>query len=169
MDNLKNMDKRDLARKTLIGKTFSSVIVLAILCTVAACTAGVGDPCLPEMIPEATVKDKTSGVDTKVYGFVNGERYIESASVQCATRVCGVFNLTGDPRESCNAAASQGFVCPTDKEIDDKVYCTCRCKAPDKRFATCTCPSGFDCIEALTQGDPGVRGSYCIKSGTFAK
>ena len=30
----------------------------------------------------------------------------------------------------------------------------------------CSCPDGFICAEVLTQGGPGVVGSYCVKSVT---
>ena len=47
-----------------------------------ACGApAVGDPCLPEQVPDD--------------GFEISEAYIESSSVQCQTRVCMVWKLQG--------------------------------------------------------------------------
>jgi hypothetical protein len=149
------------------GKLILGLFAVSLLASVlGACAAGVGDPCVPEKIPSSV--DNVNGENVTVYGFVKGESYIEAGSVQCQTRVCGVFNLVGDPSGKCQNATSQGGKCPDQATIDQHVYCTCRCAAPSKDFATCTCPSGFECVEALSQGEIGVRGSYCVKSGTFA-
>jgi len=112
---------------------------------------GVGDPCEPEQVPEG--------------GFVPSEAYLETSSVQCRTRVCMVYKLAGDPRESCDPSRT---VCPTDQEVEDRVYCTCRCDAPSDSTATlCECPDGYECTEVLELGGDGIRGSYCVKSGTI--
>ena len=114
---------------------------------------GVGDPCEPEQVPAG--------------GFVPTEAYLETSSVQCRTRVCMVYKLAGDPREECDPTQT---VCPTRDQVDDRVYCTCRCRAPDDPNATvCECPEGYECTEVLTSegAGPGIRGSYCVKSGTI--
>jgi hypothetical protein len=103
------------------------------------CATGVGDPCVPEQIPEG--------------GFDENEAYIETSSVQCETRVCGVFKFEGDPRQQ------------DQRIVEDRIYCTCRCKAPSKEFATCECPDDFECVEVLELGGKGVRGSYCVRRG----
>jgi hypothetical protein len=110
-------------------------------------------------------------------GFQVSEAYIESSSVQCETRVCMVYHLSGDPRDSCQKSTtpcdSTKQVCPpscSDKtERDNRVYCTCRCDAGNSNFATCQCPTGFGCVPVLEQGDQGVRGSYCVRNGTYTK
>jgi hypothetical protein len=142
-----------------------SALLTALL---AACsTPAVGAPCLPEQVPAT--------------GFDDREAYIESSSVQCQTRVCMVYKLRGDPRTDCNPTPTTAACdpmkdpkcipavqCATKDQVADRVYCTCRCKAPaNTAFANCTCPDGFSCVDVLDQGDPGVRGSYCVKNKTF--
>ena len=113
---------------------------------------GIGDPCLPEQVPEG--------------GFDGNERYIESSSVQCRSRICLVYELEGDPRTplgspECGSNAS----CPTPDEVADRVFCSCRCKAPPGVNArTCSCPDGFTCVEDVLQdtGGDGIRGGYCV-------
>lgn len=117
----------------------------------ACSTPAVGAPCLPEQIPAG--------------GFSEKEAYIESSSVQCETRVCLVYQLKGDPRDSCKPTVP-GSNCASKSDIAQRVYCTCRCDAQGTGFSTCECPSGFTCAEVLTQGDRGVRGSYCVKNET---
>jgi hypothetical protein len=121
-------------------------------------TAAVGAPCLPEQVPED--------------GFNELEAYIESSSVQCQTRVCMVYKLAGDPRcvpgQEKKDAMGNVIPCSDPTQAQQRVYCTCRCKAPaNTNFADCSCPDGFSCTDVLDQGDPGVRGSYCVKNGTF--
>ena len=119
----------------------------------------VGDPCEPEAIP----RDDING-DGRADGFVNSEAYLETSSVQCRTRVCMVYRLSGDPSGSCNPATTE---CSNPMAVPDRVYCTCRCRAPDDPDATvCECPDGYECTEILELGGPGVRGSYCVKADT---
>ena len=49
----------------------------------ACADTGVGDACVPEQVPAG--------------GFLASETYLETSSVQCATRVCLVRELDGDP------------------------------------------------------------------------
>ena len=155
------------------GKPVTHVVqnrkVLGLLAAVAVVVAGcstpaVGDPCLPEQVPES--------------GFDDKEAYIESSSVQCETRVCIVFRLKGDPREDCKPGPNpscageemcEDITCPSQGEIDERVYCTCRCDSGESGFAECECPDGFSCFPVLEQGGPGVRGSYCVRDGTFTR
>lgn len=117
-----------------------------------ACGApAVGDPCLPEQVPDD--------------GFEISEAYIESSSVQCQTRVCMVWKLQGAPLGSAPCVKDMNKCAPP-AEVDKKVYCTCRCDAGNSRFAECTCPSGYTCTPVLEQGSEGVRGSYCVLSET---
>ena len=126
----------------------------AVCVVMAGCaTPPVGAPCLPEQIPES--------------GFSAKEAYIESSSVQCETRVCLVYQLAGDPRDTCEASTTDPErICAEKSEVAERVYCTCRCDSQGSGFGECECPSGFSCVEVLSQGDRGVRGSYCVKSET---
>ena len=145
------------------------VLGFALTSMAGACsTPAVGAPCLPEQVPET--------------GFDDREAYIESSSVQCETRVCIVFRLTGDPRPGCVAKPADmncdptkttncdpGIKCSDPAEIEERVYCSCRCNSSDTGFAECECPDGFSCVDLLEQGGPGVRGGYCVRNGTFTK
>ncbi len=121
----------------------------------AGCPArGVGDPCVPEAIPEA--------------GFTARESYVETSSVQCRTRVCLVYRLQGHPEHivgdpmTCRNPATDNCI-DTDTR-DARVFCSCRCSAGggDSTLPLCTCNEGFHCVELLTKGGDGVRGGYCI-------
>lgn len=128
----------------------------SLLLLLAGCeTGGVGDPCDPESVPEG--------------GFNGAEAYLETSSVQCRTRVCMVYQLDGDPgflvEDGCDPLTQ---ACPTPGEIDERVYCTCRCRAPaGVNSPTCGCPGGFECVEVLELGGDGIRGSYCVKDTTL--
>ncbi|MDH5674136.1 MAG: hypothetical protein OEZ06_18415 [Myxococcales bacterium] len=143
-------------------------LVLLLSPALGCTTPAVGAPCLPEQVPED--------------GFNNSEAYIESSSVQCETRVCMVYQLEGDPTRnpttdpSCNSQKScdlndetciEEVKCAAPNEVEDRIYCTCRCNSGGTGFAECECPDGFSCVEVLEQGGPGVRGGYCVKNGTF--
>jgi hypothetical protein len=100
--------------------------------------------------------------------------------VQCETRVCMVFHLAGAPPgtkcvdnpPTCAAADKncvQQVKCATKEQVDKFVYCTCRCESGNSKFASCSCPSGYDCTPVLEQGSVGVRGSYCVRSDTVTQ
>ncbi len=126
---------------------------LALLFSLGCQAKGVGDPCMPEQVPEG--------------GFVSTETYLETSSVQCRTRVCMVYQLSGDPRPECTPSSQTS--CATEDEVGARVYCTCRCDAPDDPNASvCKCPSGYSCQNVLDLGGPGVRGSYCVLSSTIS-
>lgn len=130
---------------------------------VAACAdEGVGDPCTPETVP---VNNEGKP------GFQKTESYIESSSVQCRSRLCIVHkldngtDLPADPRPQglCSNKQNPNAVgCVSDAELLRAVHCTCKCGGP-KTAEQCKCPSGFSCIEILTLGGDGIRGSYCVK------
>lgn len=133
-------------------------VVWMALFAVGCASPAIGAPCLPEQVPEN--------------GFDDREAYVESSSVQCETRVCVVYRLRGDPREGCIArepnamTGDPGKVCVMGKDVEDRVYCSCRCRSPGG-FEECECADGFTCVDLLEQGGPGVRGGYCIKNGTY--
>ncbi len=122
---------------------------------------GVGDPCVPEAIPEGG-------------GFNPLEVYLETSSVQCRTRVCMVYQFEGDPSESfeeCESPTGSGIDCaskPLQDQIDDRVFCTCRCDTTTQGASTCECPSGFSCQPILDEeAGPGIAGSYCVRDSTL--
>lgn len=126
------------------------VAVAALLALSAACSeSSVGDPCVPEQVPEG--------------GFLTSETYLETSSVQCATRVCLVRGLEGDPNKTCEAFPDDPE-CVLESDIERSVYCSCRCGAPEgSSVPTCGCPGGFLCEEILETGGDGLRGSYCVR------
>ncbi len=125
--------------------------LLALPTMMSGCASGgVGDPCDPENVPAD--------------GFNASEAYLETSSVQCRTRVCMVYHLAGDPGGNCDPLVN---TCPQDAEIEQRVYCTCRCDAPaGSNTPTCGCPGGYTCSEVLQLGGDGIRGSYCVKDDT---
>jgi hypothetical protein len=121
------------------------------------CTASfVGDPCIPENVPDD--------------GFDPNESYIETSSVQCRTRVCLVYNFEGNPldiRDDCGAGDRS---CATEERVDQGIYCSCRCAFPEGRDVDtsaplCDCPSGFECRELLNVegAGEGAMGGYCVR------
>jgi hypothetical protein len=155
-----------------LGKQASALYAAAAIAAgsvIGGCSSpAVGAPCLPEQVPSG--------------GFDQSEAYIESSSVQCETRVCMVYHLSGAPpgTSKCQpkpitpcAMNDKNCVtpipCATDQEVEKFVYCTCRCESGNSKFASCSCPSGYDCTPVLEQGSVGVRGSYCVRSDTVTQ
>lgn len=156
-----------------MGKKWLNLMGLLTLGALMACSdSAVGDPCIPEAVPDG--------------GFLPKETYLETNSVQCATRVCLVQGLAGDPNNiedlenpdnSCpldckpddceveGCCEGELSTCVTRAQIDESVYCSVRCDAPDDAAGapTQSCPSGFTCELILQTGAEGRRGSYCIK------
>jgi hypothetical protein len=114
-------------------------------------SSAVGDPCVPERDYED--------------GFLASETYLETSSVQCATRVCLVRGLMGDPHNLQEDECPGGeATCVPASEVERNVYCSCRCGAPaESGLPTCDCPGGFLCEEVLETGGPGIVGSYCVR------
>jgi hypothetical protein len=139
------------------AKRSGFLVVMAFVTLMTGCEQpGVGDPCVPEQIPSG--------------GFLAGETYVEVNSVQCRTRACVVRDFRGgDPTnidgETCDREVSNDPYCFTRDELEEAIYCSCRCSASgDSSAPTCACPSGFYCQdEVLTIGDEGVVGGYCIR------
>ncbi len=140
-----------MSRKWLELLGFAAI---AALFFVAGCAeSAVGDPCVPEKVYEG--------------GFLASETYLELSSVQCATRVCLVRELEGDPNQICTGV-DDSDECVTENDIERSVYCSCRCDAPEgSSLPTCGCPGGFICEEILETGGDGLRGSYCVRDPTL--
>ena len=66
--------------------------------------------------------------------------------------------LSGDP----------GRICVSGDELNQRVYCSCRCRAPEgDPGPLCDCPDRFSCVDVVDDGPPGLRGGYCVRNGTF--
>lgn len=147
------MKQRVFTMRCLVACFWTVALFMGLSLT--GCEApGVGDPCLPEAVPEG--------------GFRDTESYLETSSVQCRTRVCMVYKLEGDPRPVCEDdpnGTTAGCPAPGDladpAEAEERIFCTCRCDGPSNT-TNCECPSGFSCEEVLDLGGDGIRGSYCI-------
>lgn len=118
--------------------------------------SSIGSRCTPAEIPER--------------GYDDREVWIETGAQDCGTGVCMVYKLRGDPRQSCvptsfrpTVAYPTGTVCADPEQVANRVYCSCRCAAPDPAAPTCACPQGFSCLPALAQGGAAFAGSYCVK------
>lgn len=113
----------------------------------------IGDPCIPESIPAG--------------GFDDREIYLETGSVQCRTRTCMVYELDGDPRQVQGSdTCVDPDLCVSAQELDQQVFCSCRCSAPqgsEVNTPLCDCGDGYTCVDdVVTTGGPGVRGGYCV-------
>jgi hypothetical protein len=148
-------------------------IALLSIAAVGCADEGVGDPCVPEAIP---FNPKLQNTASGGYGFSASETYLETSSVQCKSRVCIVHKLdngsTTVPADPRNHLCDDPLVtnkegCVSNDALAKSVYCTCKCGGP-KLSELCECPSGFSCteVQGLDRGGDGVRGNYCLKSGT---
>ena len=106
----------------------------------------VGDACGSAIVPEA--------------GFDPRERSVSTASPGCGDGVCVVDQLDGDPSPKCRP--SDNLRCASKAEVEQAVYCSCRCDAPEG-YAQCACPEGFRCETLLRQGSDHLRGGYCVR------
>ena len=172
-----------MSRTIAISSVLSALFFAALLAP-GCSPGGIGDPCTPE--DEYT--DEFSGYSVD-------EVNVESRSFQCVTRICLVNHFQGrvscpygngqstinqrnnqDMNLTCYVPGDQtrpikGAVDPQvqTRRANDAVYCSCRCKGPDKSARYCECPSGFQCenlVEQLDVGGAQLAGSYCIREGT---
>jgi len=150
-----------MMRKKLLELMGFMAISLLWLAGSGCANSAVGDPCVPEAVPEG--------------GFLDSETYLETSSVQCATRVCLVRGLDGDPnnlqedeppcpKDPIPLESPSDSTCVFENDVERSVYCSCRCGAPaESGLPTCDCPGGFICEEVLETGGDGLRGSYCVR------
>lgn len=133
---------------------------LGVLAGVMGCgDPGVGDPCAPTRPGGMPCNPNMTGMTGGC--FQGTEIYLETQSLQCRSRICLVYRY---------AEAND----MTGRERPRRVYCTCRCGVPASlagstdQSVLCTCPEGFTCKTDLAgpQYNPGVQGSYCIRTGT---
>jgi len=175
-----------LARFPAVSRFLSVATLLATGFAALGCeSGGVGDPCTPE----DEYFDSFSG-------FSLGEVNVESRSFQCETRVCLVNKFQGrvscpygtkgtppDPTSDVDHALPcvvPGFggnvTVPVEPQRTERppelaVYCSCRCGGNDPNARYCDCPSGFQCLEIVSdqggeEGQTGLAGSYCIRNGS---
>ena len=132
-------------------KKWFDLVGLAVLVAAFGCgESSVGDPCIPENVPAG--------------GFLSAETYLETSSVQCASRVCLVREVDGDPNNVEPECPLGAETCVAPGDIERGVYCTVRCAAPaGSGLPTQGCPGGFTCTEILETGGDGLRGSYCVR------
>ncbi len=123
----------------------------------------VGDACAPLLVP--------------AHGFSDVTAYVEAGSDQCATGACLIYRLMGDTSPDCqqpSRMSSDGGMsfdvasCASTRDTEQRVYCSCRCDAPEgDPGPLCACGDGFSCVPTIKTGPPGIRGSYCVRDGTF--
>jgi len=111
-----------------VHSTFPLFALLAVGCV----GTSIGDPCLPEAVPEG--------------GFVSNDTYVETSSTSCETRVCLVRGLDGDPSSECI-----GDRCAPEAEVREHVYCTAACAADTD------CPDGFRCADIGASGQLCIK------------
>src|SRR5262249_46022043 len=110
-------------------------------------------------------------------GFDDREVYLETGATDCASSLCMVYALKGDPSPGCVSTIFQNCdpmkdryckppkVCADPEEVRNRIYCSYRCAAVGASAAPC--PGGFSCREVMPQGGGVFAGSYCVKDGTF--
>ncbi|MGD8863155.1 MAG: hypothetical protein PVI30_24285 [Myxococcales bacterium] len=108
----------------------------------------VGAACLPRVVPEG--------------GFDEREAYLQTGAQACGGGACLVFRLGGDPLERCVSSN-----CASPDEVQERVYCSCRCDGADPDADYCACPEGFTCVDLGQLGPESAEGSYCARNGTF--
>ena len=124
--------------------------VFLLASVVGACgSSGVGDPCT---IPNPPTGTHCAQVEVGSC-FSGQEIYIETQALQCRTRVCMIYQWDQNAR-------------PDDKQLRE--FCTCKCGGPGDPSTFCNCPSpDFQCTTAFVAGDPGIQGSYCVRSAVL--
>jgi hypothetical protein len=116
----------------------------------------VGEHCDPSPVPSA--------------GFDDNETYVTTSSEQCGAGTCLVQNLRGVIEGPCRSDGAPR--CARQEEVETRVYCSCRCAAPDDEDGDvaadelCTCPDGFLCGELSSRGAE-VSGRYCVSAAFF--
>lgn len=112
----------------------------------AAGDGATGGACMPALVPAA--------------GFRASESSVEAPRPDCEGDACVVYHLEGDPRPTCTESD-----CADPAEAAARMFCSCRCAAPDGVPGPfCSCPAGMTCEELLSLGAADLRGSYCVPS-----
>lgn len=174
------MAQQSCARGVLARRGATLTFSLWLL-SVGCDSGNVGDPCTP---------DAEYAVDFAPFSV--REVYLESRSLQCATRLCLVNHFQGrvscplgqraedDAEHACYTPDAEGVAAERvlgqvpawdlDRPARDAVYCSCRCDGPDPGARYCECPSGFECRRLAPDLELGenreLSGSYCVRRGT---
>ncbi|HVJ22126.1 MAG TPA: hypothetical protein VM686_42260 [Polyangiaceae bacterium] len=172
-----------MAQHSRAHRALTRSVATLLICSLPAgllsvgCDSGnVGDPCTPD-----------AEYSLNFAPFSVREVYLESRSLQCATRLCLVNHFQGrvscplgqassdDPERVCTtpdgAERIEGEVpaWDLDRSAERSVYCSCRCDGPDPDGRYCECPSGFECQKLAPEvgfENRELAGSYCIKNGS---
>ena len=98
-------------------------------------------------------------------GFGPDEVYLENPNASCGVDWCMSYMLEGDPNftveDGCDPDQE---LCPTVADVEARLFCTCRCEAPEGE-EVCACGEGFVC-ESLFGSQP--RG-YCVREELVAQ
>jgi hypothetical protein len=162
-------------------------------------SGGVGDPCIPEdeyrqnfngfALTEVNIESKSFQCETRVcivnhfQGRVSCPYGQEAASLEDGAtplapndpRRCRIPGTDGTKVSAIDGSNIDEITVPVEPQLvernaDNTVYCSCRCKGPDPNARYCECPSGYECSELVRElGLPGraqLAGSYCVKAGT---
>lgn len=133
-------------RATVRAMVLFASVGLAALSSGCGSTS-VGQPCLPA--PPPLTGSPGEAMCNGGGCFEGSEVYIETRSLQCATRVCLVYqwNQRAEPEKR-----------------SERTFCTCRCDGEGDPTSFCTCPEQFACTRVFVAGNVGVRGSYCVRT-----
>ena len=175
--------------------------ILTMISTISAgwaalgCTpGGVGDPCVPEDEytatfsgfgeAEANVESRSFQCETRVCIANHFKGRVTCPYGQTKDYIAAnegqKDNVNGTPAPGlCYIPISNNEVVTVavdaqllDRRAENTVYCSCRCKGPDKAANYCSCPSGYSCLPLVPDlgfGQAQLVGSYCMKNGTEYK
>jgi len=158
-------------------------------------SGGVGDPCIPEdeyrqnfngfASSEVNIESKSFQCETRVCIVNHFQGRVSCPYGQEATDVdslqpddpgrCRIPGTPGTTTSSIDNSNIDEITVPVEPQLvernaENTVYCSCRCKGPDPNARYCECPSGYECSELVRElGLPGraqLAGSYCVKAGT---
>lgn len=138
-----------------MNRALVSAAVLAVSVSASACAPeAVGEPCLPSHPTAAPGAPRNVEFGADAGFFEQGEVYIETRSLQCRTRVCMAYKWDEENQPD---------------QRSRRVFCTCRCGGPEGAGSGyCSCPDKFVCTTVFNTGDPGIRGSYCVRSAVVS-
>lgn len=85
-------------------------------------------------------------------GFDATNVYTINPSSSCGSKPCVVYGVSGNPRADCSAE------CSTQPDVNQRVFCSCRCDSGAQGDDVCPCTSGFRCEFVA-----GLQSSYCVR------
>jgi hypothetical protein len=104
--------------------------------------------------------------------YHDSQALIATNSNDCGQGVCLAYHLQGRTDIECDGVPGPdgGVVdpeCARPEEIEQRMYCTCRCSGPPDATDLCDCPNGFSCVDVVDPIVPSVAGGYCVKNGAY--